>query len=82
MLVAGMAAHTELGKAHEIANQVRRIHKDLKDAQNDATKFNNRERLFGLPVTNVRISVQTWLIKITVCVIFRLVSPWTKFLVQ
>ncbi|KAK2152282.1 hypothetical protein LSH36_335g03002 [Paralvinella palmiformis] len=52
MLVAGMAAHTDLSKAHEVANQIRRIHKDLKDAQNDANKFNNRERLFGLPVTN------------------------------
>ncbi len=54
MLVAGMAAHTEIGKAHEVANQVRRTHKDLKDAQTDAAKYNNRERLFGLPVTNVR----------------------------
>ena len=49
MLVAGMAAHTDISKAHEIANQVRRIHKDLKDAQTDAAKYNNRERLFGMP---------------------------------
>lgn len=59
MLVAAMAAHTEISKAHEVANQVRRIHKDLKDAQTDAAKYNNRERLFGLPVTNVRIYGQS-----------------------
>lgn len=53
MLVPGMAAHTDIAKAHEIANQVRRIQKDLKDAQTDAAKYNNRERLFGMPVTNV-----------------------------
>jgi len=62
MLVAGMAAHTDLSKAHEVANQIRRIHKDLKDAQNDANKFNNRERLFGLPVTNVCSPRRWWLL--------------------
>ena len=55
MLVPGMAAHTDISKAHEVANQVRRIQKDLKDAQTDAQKYNNRERLFGMPVTNVSL---------------------------
>lgn len=55
MVVAGMAAHTDISKAHEIANEVRRINKQLKEAQTLASTYNNRERLFGLPVTNVRI---------------------------
>ena len=54
MLVAGMAAHTDITKAHEVANEVRRVHKQLKEAQASAATYNNRERLFGLPVTNVR----------------------------
>ena len=53
MLVAGMAAHTDISKAHEVANEIRRIHKQLKEAQTDSSKYNNRERLFGMPVTNV-----------------------------
>ncbi|XP_060076356.1 dynein axonemal heavy chain 1-like, partial [Ylistrum balloti] len=52
MVVAGMAAHTDISKAHEIANEVRRINKQLKEAQGLASTYNNRERLFGLPVTN------------------------------
>ena len=55
MVVAGMAAHTDINRAHEVANEVRRIHKQLKEAQTLASTYNNRERLFGMPVTNVRI---------------------------
>ena len=55
MVVAGMAAHTDIGKAHEVANEVRRVHKQLKEAQASAQTYNNRERLFGMPVTNVNI---------------------------
>ena len=54
MVVAGMAAHTDINRAHEVANEVRRIHKQLKEAQTLASTYNNRERLFGMPVTNVR----------------------------
>ena len=53
MVVAGMAAHSEIGKAHEIANEVRRVTKQLKEAQGLSSTYNNRERLFGMPVTNV-----------------------------
>ena len=53
MVVAGMAAHGEKQKAHEIANEVRRVNKQLKEAQQLAQTYNNRERLFGQPVTNV-----------------------------
>ena len=48
-----MAAHGEKQKAHEIANEVRRVNKQLKEAQQLAQTYNNRERLFGQPVTNV-----------------------------
>ncbi len=53
MVVAGMAAHTDINRAHEVANEVRRIHKQLKEAQTLASTYNNRERLFGMPVTDV-----------------------------
>ena len=56
MMVAGMAAYTDIGKAHEVANEVRRVHKQLKEAQANATTYNNRERLFGMPVTNVHVT--------------------------
>ena len=58
MVVAGMAAYTDISKAHEIANEVRRVNKQLKEAQGLASTYNNRERLFGMPVTNVSISPQ------------------------
>ena len=48
-----MAAHSDISKGHEIANEVRRVNKQLKEAQGLASTYNNRERLFGLPVTNV-----------------------------
>ncbi len=53
MVVAGMAAYSDISKAHEIANEVRRVHKQLKDAQALAQTYNTRERLFGMPVSNV-----------------------------
>ncbi|XP_070580015.1 dynein axonemal heavy chain 1-like isoform X2 [Ptychodera flava] len=52
MVVAGFAAHTDINKAHEVANEVRRVNKQLKECQNLASMYNNRERLFELPITN------------------------------
>ncbi|XP_030840434.1 dynein heavy chain 1, axonemal isoform X1 [Strongylocentrotus purpuratus] len=52
MVVAGFAAHTDIGKAHEVANEVRRVNKQLKECQQLAAMYNNRERLFEMPVTN------------------------------
>ncbi|XP_078481026.1 dynein axonemal heavy chain 1-like isoform X3 [Ciona intestinalis] len=52
MVVAGFAAHNEIQKAHEVANEVRRINKQLKECQTLAQLYNQRERLFGMPVTN------------------------------
>ncbi|XP_077969677.1 dynein axonemal heavy chain 1-like isoform X2 [Styela clava] len=52
MVVAGFAAHNEIHKAHEVANEVRRINKQLKECQGLAQVYNQRERLFNMPVTN------------------------------
>ena len=54
MIVAGFAGRTDLGKAAETANEVRRVMKDLKDCQNQGVLFNQRERLFAMQVTPVR----------------------------
>ncbi|OAF70501.1 hypothetical protein A3Q56_01728, partial [Intoshia linei] len=52
MSVAGMSAYTDIGKAHETANEMRRINKQLNETQKLTQTYNNRERLFSLPVTN------------------------------
>ncbi|EDL24804.1 mCG3819, partial [Mus musculus] len=52
LVVAGFSIHVEIARAHEIANEVRRVKKQLKDCQQLAMLYNNRERIFGLPITN------------------------------
>ncbi|KAF4107339.1 dynein axonemal heavy chain 1 isoform X1 [Onychostoma macrolepis] len=52
MTVAGLSGYTNLGRAHEVANEVRRVSKQLKECQEMAQLYNNRERLFGTPVSN------------------------------
>ncbi|XP_032448113.1 dynein heavy chain 1, axonemal [Lynx canadensis] len=52
LVVAGFTTHVEIARAHEIANEVRRVKKQLKDCQQLAMLYNNRERIFGLPITN------------------------------
>lgn len=53
MNVAGLSTHCNLEKAHEVANECRRLNKALKECQEQAALYNNRERLFGVPITNV-----------------------------
>jgi dynein heavy chain len=53
MSVAGLSAHTSIERAHEVANECRKLNKQLKECQEAAQTYNNRERLLGLPVTNV-----------------------------
>lgn len=53
MVVAGFSGYTNLERAHEVANEVRRVGKQLKECQEMAQLYNNRERLFGKPLTNV-----------------------------
>lgn len=55
MNVAGLSGHCNLEKAHEVANDCRRLNKSLKECQELATVYNNRERLFGLATTNVSV---------------------------
>ncbi len=55
MNVAGLSAHANLEKAHEVANDCKRLNKALKECQELAATYNNRERLFGLPATNVSL---------------------------
>ncbi|TTB85611.1 Dynein heavy chain 1, axonemal [Bagarius yarrelli] len=52
MVVASLAAYIDVSHAHEVANEVRRVAKQLKECQSLAQVYNNRERLFGLPLTN------------------------------
>ncbi|KAG7240353.1 hypothetical protein INR49_026924, partial [Caranx melampygus] len=52
MLVAGFATHTDIHRVHEIANEMRRTQKQLKECQTMAQTYNIRERLLGIPVTN------------------------------
>nr|XP_023655546.1 dynein heavy chain 1, axonemal [Paramormyrops kingsleyae] len=52
LAVTRLAGHTDLSRAHEVANEVRRVAKQLKEAQSVAQVYNTRERLFGVPVTN------------------------------
>ncbi|XP_029774824.1 dynein heavy chain 1, axonemal isoform X2 [Suricata suricatta] len=52
LVIAGFSTHVDIARAHEIANEVRRVKKQLKDCQQLAMLYNNRERIFGLPITN------------------------------
>lgn len=60
MQVTGFADLGNIDEANEVANEIRRTNKALKEAVAMAQTLNNRERLFGIPVTNVsqRESVQ------------------------
>jgi hypothetical protein len=53
MSVAGLSAHANIDRAHEVANECRKLNKALKECQEAAQTYNNRERLLALPVTNV-----------------------------
>ena len=57
MNVAGLSSHSNLEKAHEVSNECKRLNKALKEGQEFANIYNNRERLFGIAVTNVNISI-------------------------
>ena len=57
MVVAGFSGHTDLTKAAEISNDVRRVVKNLKECQDLALLYNQRERLFNMNVTQVCVRV-------------------------
>ena len=53
MIVAGFSGNTDLNRAQETANEVRRVMKNLKECQTLSQLYNQRERLFGQSVTQV-----------------------------
>lgn len=55
MTVAGFSGHTDLSRAQEISNDVRRVVKNLKECQTLSQLYNQRERLLNLPVTQVNL---------------------------
>ncbi|XP_061731227.1 dynein axonemal heavy chain 1 [Nerophis ophidion] len=52
MMVSKFTAFADVDHATEMANEVRRTSKELKECQSLAQTYNTRERLFGTPVTN------------------------------
>ena len=60
MVVAGFSAHTDLSKAQEIRNEVHRVTRNLKECQSLSQTYNQRERLFGMPVTQVGAWSHRW----------------------
>ena len=53
MQIAGIQIYSDIGRGHEYANEMRRLYKNLKEVKKLASIYNNRERLFGVPITNV-----------------------------
>lgn len=50
--ILSFSAYNDVEKCHEVANMVKRVVKDLAECNNLAGMYNNRERIFGLDVTN------------------------------
>lgn len=55
MAVAGFAAHGDVDHAQKMANEVKRMSKQLKECQTMAQAYNNREGLLNISVTNVSV---------------------------
>lgn len=45
----------DISQAHSLATEARQVRKELKELQNLAAVYNNRERIFGMKVTNVSV---------------------------
>ena len=56
MQVGGMQLYSEIQRGHEYANEMRRVNKNMRECQQLSITYNSRERLFGMPITNVRSS--------------------------
>ncbi|NWZ55127.1 DYH1 protein, partial [Haliaeetus albicilla] len=52
LTVGGFSIQVDINQAHELANKAREVRKQLKELQNLAILYNNRERIFGMKVTN------------------------------
>ena len=51
IVVAGFSSNVDIKRVESVAAAVRQINKQLKESQADAVIYNNRQRLFGMPVT-------------------------------
>ncbi|NXN51379.1 DYH1 protein, partial [Rynchops niger] len=52
LTVCGFSVQVDVNQAHELADKAREVRKQLKELQNLAILYNNRERIFGMKVTN------------------------------
>ncbi|XP_053845413.1 dynein axonemal heavy chain 1 [Vidua macroura] len=52
LTVGGFSVQSDVNQAHELAEDARDVRKKLKELQDLAVLYNNRERLFGIKVTD------------------------------
>ncbi|XP_053933024.1 dynein axonemal heavy chain 1 [Cuculus canorus] len=52
LTIGGFSIQVDVSQAQELANKTREVKKQLKELQNLAVLYNNRERIFGMKVTN------------------------------
>ncbi|NXX96308.1 DYH1 protein, partial [Centropus bengalensis] len=52
LTVCGFSIQKDVNQAHELADSAREVRKQLKELQSLAILYNNRERIFGMKVTN------------------------------
>ncbi|NWT16478.1 DYH1 protein, partial [Vireo altiloquus] len=52
LTVGGFSVQADINQAHELADDARSVRKKLKELQEMAVLYNNRERLFGMKVTD------------------------------
>uniref|UniRef100_A0A8C3K8B9 Dynein axonemal heavy chain 1 n=1 Tax=Calidris pygmaea TaxID=425635 RepID=A0A8C3K8B9_9CHAR len=52
LTVGGFSVQVDVNQAHGLANKAREVRNKLKELQNLAILYNNRERIFGMKVTN------------------------------
>ncbi|RMC00001.1 hypothetical protein DUI87_23409 [Hirundo rustica rustica] len=52
LTVGGFSVQSDVNQAHELAEDARDVRKQLKELQEMAVLYNNRERLFGIKVTD------------------------------
>lgn len=55
LTVGGFSVQSDVNQAHELAEDARDVRKQLKELQELAVLYNNRERLFGVKVTDVSV---------------------------
>lgn len=50
LTVAGLAAFTELEKAQDVCQEIKKIWRTIKELQEQSTLLNRRQKIFGLPL--------------------------------